>query len=150
MKKVQAEFNKIVVNNVIEPVDTPTDWCAPIGAVPKTNGARDVWICVDRTKLNTSVKREIYGRSAVERTLSKIAEEEVFSKLDANSGFHQIKFDEESSKLTTFITPYGRYRFKRLPYGITSAPEYFQKKWTTFCIGSGLSLAKISTRTMPD
>ena len=76
---------------------------APIVAVPKAN--ENVRICVDLTKLNMNVKRYIYAMQTVEETLSKIAEENVFSKLDANSGFHQIKLDEESSKLTTFITP---------------------------------------------
>ena len=64
----------------------------------------------------------------VEETLSNIAKGAVFSKLDANSGFHQVPLSEESAKLTTFITPFGRYMFKRLPYGISSAPEFFQKK----------------------
>ena len=51
-----------------------------------------------------------------------------FSKLDASSGFWQMKLDEESSKLCTFNTPEGRYRFLRLPYGILSAPEVYHKK----------------------
>ncbi|UYV83440.1 K02A2.6-like [Cordylochernes scorpioides] len=49
-------------------------------------------------------------------------------ELDANSGFWQIPLSEESSSLTTFLTPFGRYRFKRLPFGISSAPEVFQRK----------------------
>ena len=52
----------------------------------------------------------------------------VFTKLDASSGYWQIKVDEESSKLLTFNTPFGRHRFKRLPFGIHSAAEVFQKK----------------------
>ncbi|KAL8616804.1 hypothetical protein ACOMHN_017841 [Nucella lapillus] len=126
LKKVEAQLNKMVNLDVIERIDTPTDWCAPIVVVPKSSG--DVRLCIDLTKLNKHVKREIYAMPSVEETLSKIAQGNIFSKLDANSGFHQIKLDEESSQLTTFITPYGRYRFKRLPYGISSAPEYFQKK----------------------
>ena len=106
---------------------------SPIVAVPKTKG--DVRICVDLTKLNTSVEREIYTMPTVEETLSKIVDGRVFSKLDANPSFHQIKLDEESSKQTAFITPYGRYRFKRLPYSTTSAPEYFQKKMDNFLHG---------------
>ena len=74
------------------------------------------------------MKREVYAMPAVEETFSKISEGKVCTKLDANSGFHQIQLDNESSKLTTFITPFGRFRFQRLPYGISSAPEYFQKK----------------------
>ncbi|KAL8625371.1 hypothetical protein ACOMHN_044514 [Nucella lapillus] len=72
---------------------------------------------------------------AVEETLSKISEGKVFTKIDANSGFYQIPLDEESSKLTTFITPFGRFKFQRLPYGISSAPEYFQKKMDTILQG---------------
>jgi len=50
----------------------------------------------------------------------------VFRKLDANAGFWQIRLSKESSLLTTFKTPYGRFCFNRLPFGITSAPEFFQ------------------------
>ena len=50
-----------------------------------------------------------------------------FTKLDANSGYWQIKLDTESAKLTTFITPFC---FNRLPFGITSAPEHFQRRMT--------------------
>ena len=93
--------------------------------VPKASG--DVRICVDLTKLNESVRRERHIMPSVELTLGQLGEAKVFSKLDANSGFWQVKLAEESSKLTTFITPFGRFRFNRLPFGITSAPEYYQK-----------------------
>ena len=51
----------------------------------------------------------------------------IFSKLDANMGLWQIPLAEESAKYTTFITPFGRYHFQRLPFGINSAPEHFQR-----------------------
>ena len=59
----------------------------------------------------------------------------VFSKLDANSGFCQISLAATSRHLTTFITPFGRYCFNKLPFGITSAPEYFQKKMSAVVDG---------------
>ena len=52
----------------------------------------------------------------------------VFSTLDASSGFWQVKLDEQSSQLTTFSTPFGRYCFLRLPFGVNSAPEVFQRR----------------------
>ncbi len=55
-----------------------------------------------------------------------IGSSRIFTKLDAMSGYWQIQLEEESAKLTTFITPLGRYYCKRLPFGISSAPEYFQ------------------------
>ena len=59
----------------------------------------------------------------------------MFSKLDANSGFWQIKLSKESALLATFITPFGRFCFNRLPFGITSAPEYFQKRMSSILSG---------------
>ena len=89
----------------------------------------DVRICVDLTKLNEAVRRENYIIPKVESTLGSIASKgHIYTKLDANSGFHQVVLSEDSARLTTFITPFGRYMFRRLPFGISSAPEYFQKR----------------------
>ena len=66
--------------------------------------------------------------SSVDHILVQMGDAKIVSELDANSGFWQIQLANESAKLTTFITPFGRYQFNKLPFGITSAPEYFQKK----------------------
>ena len=126
MKKVKEEIERMLQLDVIEPVDETTEWCSPIVVVPKADGR--VRICVDLTKLNQAVRREVYQMPTVEETLGSLTEGSVFSKLDANSGFHQIVLNPESAELTTFITPFGRYMFKRLPFGILSAPEHFQKR----------------------
>ena len=89
------------------------------GCSTEVNG--NVRLCVDLTKLNKGVRRELYVMKKVEETLGSISSRTVFSKLDANSGFHKVK-------LTMFITQFGRFMFRRLPYGISSAPEYFQKR----------------------
>lgn len=114
-------------------MEEPTEWCAGMVVVPKSEGK--VRICVDLTKLNTSVLRERHILPAVDSILAQISGAEVFSTLDANSGFWQISLAKESSLLTTFITPVGRYRFNRLPFGITSAPEYFQKRMSQLLSG---------------
>ena len=54
-----------------------------------------------------------------------------FSKLGTSSGYWQIKVDEQSSNLLTFGTSSGRDRFKRLPYGIHSASQVFQREVTS-------------------
>ena len=101
--------------------------------VPKQNG--NVRICVDLTKLNQSVCRERHILPSVEQVLAQIGGAKVFTKLDANSGFWQIKLSKESALLTTFITPFGRFCFNRLPFGITSAPELFQKRMAYILAG---------------
>ena len=67
--------------------------------------------------------------------LPKLAGAKYFSKLDASSGFYQVPLHEDKWKLTTFITPLGRFCFKRVPFGITSAPEIFQHEMSTLLHG---------------
>ena len=126
MESVKSELERMEKLGVISPVETLTDWYAGMVVVPKSGGR--VRICVDLTKLNESVYRERHPLPAVEQTLAQIAGARVFSKLDANSGFWQIPLSKESALLTTFITPYGRYCFNHLPFGIISAPEHFQRR----------------------
>jgi hypothetical protein len=59
--------------------------------------------------------------------MSRFAGATVFSKLDASSGFWQLNLDNESSDLCTFNTQFGRYRYSRLPFGISSAPEIYHR-----------------------
>ena len=87
-------------------------------------------ICVDLRKLNSAVKREHIMLPNLKDISPKLRGSKIFSKLDAVSGFNQIPLDEESRLLTTFITPFGRFCFKRLPFGISSAPEIFQRRMT--------------------
>ena len=51
-----------------------------------------------------------------------------FTKIDARNSYWHVKLDDESSRLTTFDTPYGRYQWKRLPFGVSVASEIFQKR----------------------
>lgn len=71
------------------------------------------------TLLNFLCTKEITG---------KLSRDTVFSSLDAASGFFHIPLRPDSRKLTTFSTPFGTFMFKRLPFGITSTPEIFQRK----------------------
>ena len=118
---------------VITKVNNPTDWCAGMVVMPKPNG--NIRICVDLTKLNASVCRERHILPSVKQILAQIGESTIFSKLDANVGFWQIKLSKQSALLTTFITPNGRYCFNRLLFGIISAPEFFQKQMSNILNG---------------
>ena len=119
--KVEAKLKRMEKLGVIVSMEEPTEWCSGVVIVPKPNG--QVCTCVDLTKLNESVKRERHPLQAVDQTLAQLAGTKVFMKLDANSEFWQIPLAPESQHLTTFITPFGRYCFTRMPFGITSAPE---------------------------
>ena len=123
--KLKEELDKMENMNVIKSVDEPTDWVSSLVIVAKPNGK--LRVCLDPRDLNKVVKREHYKLPTRDEISAEFAGAKYFSKLDASSGFWQIELDEESSKLCTFITPFGRYRFLRLPFGICSAPEVFHK-----------------------
>ncbi|UYV70334.1 K02A2.6-like [Cordylochernes scorpioides] len=126
INKIKQKLKEMEQQGVIEKVDHATDWCSPMVIVPKKNN--EIRICVDLTKLNEKIKRERYQMPILEETLNQLSNGKVFSKLYANSGFWQIPLDDKSKDFTTFLTPFGRYRFCRPPFGITSAPKHFQKR----------------------
>ena len=99
---------------VINKQTEPKDWVNSMVVVPKPYGK--VRICIDPCDLNKAVLREHYPVKTIEDILLEITEAKVFSKLDAVSGYWQIKLCKESQKLCTFNRPLGRYSFTRLPY----------------------------------
>ena len=63
----------------------------------------------------------------VDEVLESLNGSTVFSKLDLRLGFHQIELDKESRDITTFATHDGLFRYKRLLFGVNSAPEKCQQ-----------------------
>lgn len=131
MEPVKKELLKMEKSGVISRVTHPTDWCAPIVPVVKSQikgQPATVRICVDLKHLNQQVKRERYEMPVFEELAAKLSGAKVFSKLDAANGFWQVPLAKESRELTTFITPFGRFFFNRLCFGINLAPELYQRK----------------------
>ena len=129
LTKVKTEIDRMLAEGVICPVDGPTDWCSGIVVVPKPNDT--VRICVDLTALNKAVLREVHPLRSVDEDLARLSGSTVFTKLDAKSGFWQMPLEPESRLLTTFLTPFGRFCMNLLPFGISSAPEIFQRRMTS-------------------
>ena len=124
--KVKEELERMERLEVIERIQEPmaTDWVNSMVNVYKPNGK--LCICIDPRDLNKAIKREYYPMKTVEEIAARMPNAKRFSTLDASSGFWQVKLDHESAKLCTFNTPFGRYMFKRLPFGISSAQDVFQ------------------------
>ncbi|RVE62485.1 hypothetical protein OJAV_G00157530 [Oryzias javanicus] len=122
--KIETELKRMESLGVITKQTEPTEWVNSMVTVTKPNKVR---ICIDPQDLNTAIKREHYPLKTIEEVVAEMPNARYFSVLDANHGFWQIQLDEESSHLCTFNTPFGRYRFNRLPFGISSAPEVFQR-----------------------
>ena len=123
--KLKAELSRMCKMGVIEAVHEPTDWVSSLVMVEKPNGK--LRVCLDPRDLNKAIKRHHFKLPTAEELFAEMSGAKYFTKLDASNGYWQIKVDNESSKLLTFSTPFGRYKFKRMPFGIKSASEVFQQ-----------------------
>lgn len=115
---LETEIRFTRERKVVEKVTDPTEWVNSVIVYKKDGNLR---LCLDPTDLNRAIKPEHYKIPTLSEITNRINGAKYFSTVDCS------KLDEESSKLCTFNTPFGRYKFLRMPYGISSAPEIFTK-----------------------
>ncbi|XP_055613408.1 uncharacterized protein LOC129759885 [Uranotaenia lowii] len=127
-EKLKVELEDLEKNDIIVRENNHTDWVSNIVVVKRGGPDSGVRICLDPVLLNKALKRPNLQFVTLDEILPELGKARVFSTVDARKGFWHIELDSPSSKLTTFWTPFGRYRWKRLPFGIASAPELFQIK----------------------
>lgn len=84
-------------------------------------------ICLDPRNLNKAIRREHYQMPTIKEVTTRLINAKRFTVVDAKEGFWQTRLDEESSYKTTFNSPFGRFLWKRMPSGISSAPEVWQR-----------------------
>lgn len=123
--ELQSALDDLEQKDIIEKVEEPSQWISNILLVRRNGKLR---ICLDPYLLNKSLQREHLQSSTIEEIFPELSKAKVFSTLDAKNGFWQCELDDESKKLTTFWTHNGRYRWKRMPFGISPAPELYQKR----------------------
>ena len=88
-----------------------------------------VRICLDPSQtINKAIIRPVYPIPTLEENIHRFHRAKIFSTFDIKDAFQTIRLTDESSFLTTMHTPWGRYRWTRLPFGISSAPEEFQRR----------------------
>ena len=124
---IQRKLEQMVAANIIEQVDHPTDWVSSMLVVSKpfteAEGQTKLRIYLDPRDLNLAIKCEHFPMPTIEEIATRLNGAKLFSVFDASNGFWQVELDDESSSLTTFNTPFGRYRWKRMPFSINSAPS---------------------------
>ena len=94
---------------VITCVDEPTDWVSSITYVQKANG--ELCLCLDPCDLSEAICHDHHKTPTVEEVAHEFAHSCFFTKLDARHGYWSIVLDQDSSMLTTFNSPFGRYHF---------------------------------------
>ena len=124
--KFKDELDQLDSLEVLAKVDEPTAWVSSVVIATKKSGA--LRICIDQRPLNQVLKRETHRLPILDDLMPELARAKVFSTVDLTAGYWHCVLDDESSLLTTFATPFRRYRWKRLPFGLSASSEIFQKR----------------------
>jgi hypothetical protein len=127
LPKLKTELDSLEDQLVICKVVDPTEWVHPIVIAPKKDGG--IRVCVDFTHLNNFIIRPMFETATPSKAVRTIpAGMKFFTVIDALKGFHQVPLDDESAAMTTFSTPFGRYMYRRLPFGICHAGDDYSRR----------------------
>ena len=117
-------MNRLEAADVIEGIDS-SEWVSPLVVVWKKSGK--IRLCVDLRKVNEALVVDKFPLPNIDEILGELHGAKYFARLDLASAYHQLPLSAESRDLTAFITHDGLFRFKRVCFGIASAPSAFQK-----------------------
>ena len=120
--QLKAQLTK---QEIIQLETKPTAWINSMVVFKKNGSLQIFW---DPKDLNKAIKRHHYPLPTIEDIATRLHRVKVFTIVDVKNGFWHVALDEQSSYLATFHTPFGRYRWNCMPFGICSAPEIFKGK----------------------
>ncbi|KAL2077907.1 hypothetical protein ACEWY4_025592 [Coilia grayii] len=121
---VGAELHRLLDEDVIEPINA-SPWVSNLVITEKKGGA--LRLCVDLTDVNKAVIPDKYPLPTAEELTSHFHGSTIFSKMDLRHGYLQVALAPASMDLTAFVTHMGVFRYKHMPFGLSSAPSCFQK-----------------------
>ena len=121
--EVKRQVDGLLEKGLIEPASGA--WSSPVVLVRKKDGT---WrFCVDYRKLNAVTQYDAYPLPRIDESLDALSGSHYFSTLDLVSGYWQVPLSEDAKEKSAFTTRYGLWRWKVLPFGLTSAPATFQR-----------------------
>ena len=130
--RLKQEIERMIQEDVIEEA-TGASWISPVQIVYKGNG--ELRVCVDLREANKAVIRERFPIPRIQDLLRQLSGARMFSTLDLRKAYWQVRLAKESREITSFIAAGKVYQFKRLPFGLASAPEVYQRVMSIVCEG---------------
>ena len=124
-KAFKKELDRLESLGVLEKVQQ-SEWGSPTFIIPKKD--MRVRFISDFRKLNQKIKRKPYPLPRISDTLQQLEGFQYATSLDLNMGYYHIVLSEESADMCTIVTEYGKYKYKRLPMGVSCSPDIFQAK----------------------
>lgn len=129
---VSAELDHLLLAGIIEEIDASA-WVSPIVVTKKKNGG--IRMCTDLREPNKAVITDCYPLPHIDELFSSLRGATLFSTIDLANAYNQVPLHKDSRDITAFITHKGLFRFRRVPYGLASAPSAFQKMMATILEG---------------
>ena len=126
--KIKEEVQKQFDAGFLQTISYPS-WIANIVPVPKKDGK--VRMCVDYRDLNRSSPKDDFPLPHIDVLVDNTAHAKVFSFMDGFSGYNQIKMAPEDMEKTAFITPWGTFCYKVMPFGLKNAGATYQRAMVT-------------------
>ena len=120
---LREEIKTLLEQEIIEPSKSP--WDAPIVLVAKKDGSTRMR--VDYRKLNAITKADPYPLPHIEELIDEIGQSTFITTFDLTKGYYQVPMEQASKDETAFVTPFGKYQFRTMPFGLISAPSTVQR-----------------------
>ena len=127
LETVKKEVERLEEIGVLEK-NSESEWAAPCFVIPKKN--KQVRLVTDFRKLNQQLIRHPFPMPRISEILQGLSKFAYISNIDFNMGYHSTRLTKKSSEVLTVIFPWGKYRYLRLPFGVNTAPDEFQKRMT--------------------
>ena len=118
----------MVDNNVIAKIQEGEPTARVSSLVYRRKPSGRLQLCLYPKDLNAAILREHHTTHTLEEILPQLSGAKLFSIVDVKSGYWNVILDEESIFLGTFNSPYGRYRFKLMPFGLQTSCDIFQTR----------------------
>ncbi|GJY22318.1 reverse transcriptase domain-containing protein [Tanacetum coccineum] len=153
-RRVNPKIHKVIKKEVIKLLDagliypiSDSLWASPVHCVPKKGGMTVVenedneliptrlvtgWgVCIDYRKLNDATRKDHFPLPFIDQMIKRLTRNEFYCFLNGFSGYFQIPIDLKDQDKTTFTCPYGKFAYRRMPFGLCNAPGTFQRCMTT-------------------